>query len=109
MSMTTEAAEPRPIAAWMKVLDQIEATLARQMASVENTAPPAADAKLPAQSPMSALDDRLAQMQTCLDQAEREAAVTDAALRAEGEAYQRWTETMTATRRKLADWAGRVG
>jgi hypothetical protein len=107
--MTAEPTEPRPIAAWMRVLDKIEATLARQMAPVDEPHPAASDAKTPAKAPLQALDDRLAQMAARLEQADRDAAVTDAALRTEGEAYQRWTGTMTATRRKLADWAARVG
>lgn len=106
--MTAEPTETRPAAAWMLVLNQIEETLARQMASVEEPAPPG-DAKPPAKTPLHALDARLAQMQARLDQAERHAEGTDAALRTDAEAYQRWTESMTAARRRLADWAARVG
>lgn len=105
--MTTQSTEARPIAAWMKVLEQIETTLARQMALVEEVAPPSA-AKQPARTPLHVLDERLGQMQARLNQAERDAAVTDAALRTEGEAYQRWADGMTMTRRKLSDWASRV-
>jgi Xaa-Pro aminopeptidase len=109
LGMTAEPTEPRPIAAWTRVLDKIEATLARQMASVEEPDTLVSDAKPPAKAPLQVLDDRLAQMQNRLEQADRDAAVTDAALRTDGEAYQHWTETMTATRRKLADWVARVG
>jgi hypothetical protein len=106
--MTAEPTETRPTAAWMKVLNQIEDTLARQMASVEEPAPSGA-ATPPTKKPLHALDASLAQMQARVDQAERRAEETDAALRTDAEAYQRWTESMTATRRRLGDWAGRVG
>ena len=106
--MTAESTETRPIAAWMQVLEQIESTLAQQMASVDEGESPG-EARPRASTPLHVLDERLTKMQARLDQAERDAALTDAALRAEGEAYQRWTESMTATRRRLSDWAGRVG
>ena len=46
-------------------------------------------------------------MHARLDRAERDAAEADAALLTESEAYQHWTESMTAVRRRLADWAAR--
>ena len=58
---------------------------------------------------MQILDDRLAQMQGRLGEAEEDAREADQVLRTEGEAYQRWTEAMATARRGLADWAAAVG
>ena len=106
--MTASSREERPIAAWMQVLDQIEGSVDRRLAQVEEPAGPDADAGPTAKTPLQILDERAAQMRTRLDRAERDAAEVDAALNTESEAYQRWTESMTAARRRLADWAARV-
>ena len=66
-----------------------------------------ADAGPAAKTPLQVLDERLAQMRARLDRAERDAAEADGALLTESEAYQHWTENMTAARRRLADWAAR--
>jgi hypothetical protein len=106
--MMASSTEARPIATWMQVLDQIEGAVGRQLAQVEEPAAPEVGAGPTAKTPLQILDERLAQMRTRLDRAERDAAEVDAALNTEAEAYQRWTESMTAARRRLADWAARV-
>jgi hypothetical protein len=106
--MTASSTEGRPIGAWLQVLEQIEGALARRLAQVEEPNAPEAETGPKAKTPLQILEERLAQMRTRLDRAEREAAEVDAALNTEAEAYQRWTESMTAARRRLADWAGRV-
>ncbi|HVS36012.1 MAG TPA: hypothetical protein VMS17_10570 [Gemmataceae bacterium] len=103
--MTAELMQERPIAAWMQVLEIIEEALARRLAEVEDPPPAVGDVGSPAQTLLQALDERLTVMQGRLDQAERDAAEADDPLRTETEAYQRWTETMTAARRRFADWA----
>jgi hypothetical protein len=108
LTMKASSREERPIAAWMQVLDQIEGSVGRRLAQVEEPAGLEADAGPTAKTPLQILDERLAQMRTRLDRAERDAAEVDAALHTESEAYQRWTDNMTAARRRLADWAARV-
>ena len=106
--MTAEPAEGRPIAAWMQMLEFIDAALARRLAEVEEPPGPADGAGSSAQGSLQALDERVRRMQARLDQAGRDAAEADEPLRTESEAYQRWTESMTAARRRLADWAANV-
>ncbi|HBI44045.1 MAG TPA: hypothetical protein DDY78_14515 [Planctomycetales bacterium] len=106
--MTALPTEARPIAAWMQVLDQIEGSVGRRLAQVEEPAGPEADAGPTAKTPLQILDERWSQVRTRLDRAERDAAEVDAALHTESEAYQRWTDSLTAARRRLADWAARV-
>ena len=106
--MTALPTEARPIAAWMQVLDQIEDSVSRRLGQVEELATPEANVGPTTKTPLQILDDRLTQMQTRLDRAERDAAGVDAALRTESEAYQHWTESMSAARRRMADWAGRA-
>jgi hypothetical protein len=91
----------------MQVLDQIEGAVGRRLAQVEEP-PPEVDAGPTTKTPLQTLDERLTQMRMRLDRAERDAAEVDAALNTEAEAYQRWTESMTAARRRLADWVERV-
>jgi chromosome segregation ATPase len=105
--MKASSTEARPIATWMQVLDQIEAAVGRRLAQVEEP-PPDLEAAPTTKTPLQTLDERLAQMRARLDQAERDAAEVDAALNTEAEAYQRWTESMTAARRRLADWTAGV-
>jgi len=106
--MTALSTEVRPIAAWMRVLDQIESSVELRLAQVEEPPGPDADSGPTAKTPLQILDERLAQIRTRLDRAERDAAEVDAALHTESGAYQHWTASMTAARRRLADWAARV-
>ncbi len=106
--MTAEPTEGRPIAAWMQTLEFIEEALARRLAEVGESPNLSADAGPSAKASLQALDEQVRRVQARLDQAERDAAEADEPLRAESEAYQRWTETMTAARRRLADWAANV-
>jgi hypothetical protein len=106
--MTATPTEERPIAAWMQVLDQIEGSVGRRLAQVEEPAGPDDGAEPTAKTPLQILDERMTQIPKRLDRAERDAAEVDAALHTESEAYQRWTESMTTARRRLADWAARV-
>ncbi len=106
--MTASPTEARPIAAWMQVLDQIQGSVGRRLAQVEEPAGQDADTEPTAKTPLQILDERMTQIPTRLDRAERDAAEVDAALHTESEAYQRWTESMTTARRRLADWAARV-
>ena len=105
--MTAEPAEGRPVAAWMQVLDFIDEVLARRLAEVDEPPAPVAGAG-PSRESLLALDKWMQRLQARLDQAERDAAEADEPLRTESEAYQRWTETMTAARRRLGDWAANV-
>ncbi len=106
--MTAPLNAVQQITGWMGVLDQIEGSVERRLAQVEEPPTPDADAAPTTKTPLQILDERLAQMRTRLDRAERDAAEVDAALNTETEAYQRWAESMTAARRRLADWAARA-
>ena len=101
-------AESRPIAGWKETLEQIDEAIRRRLSQVEEPATPASETGLSAVSPLQILDERASQMRSRLDRAERETADVDAALRAESEAYERWTENTTAARRRLADWTARA-
>jgi hypothetical protein len=103
--MTAELAEGRPITEWMHVLESIEEAVARRLAETPEPPAPGAEPDAPAKASLQALDEGLARMEGRLAQAERDAADADDVLRGEAEAYQRWTEGMTAARRRLADWA----
>lgn len=106
--MKSEPTEARSMATWMPMLEHIEEALARRLAEVHDLPAPTADSGPTAKTSLQALDQRLAGMQVRLDQAERDASETEGVLRTEAEAYQRWTESMTAARRRLADWAAGV-
>jgi hypothetical protein len=106
--MTAESTEGRPVAAWMQVLESIEEALARRLADLPAPPAPPADSGSTAKTALQVLDGRLTQMQARLDQAERDADETETVLRTEAEAYQHWTTSMTAARRRLADWAAGV-
>lgn len=106
--MKASSREERPIAVWMQVLEQMEGSVGQRLAQVEEPALPEGDVGPTAKTPLQILDERLAQMRAQLDRAERDAAEVDAALHTESEAYQRWTDNITAAHRRLADWAARV-
>ena len=106
--MTAGLAQAGPVAAWVRVLETIDEALARRLAEVEEPPAPMADPTPAAKGSLQALEERLRQMQARLERAERDAAEADGPLRGEAEAYRRWTEGMTAARRRLADWAAAV-
>jgi transposase len=105
--MPTPLPEPRPIEAWMRVLGQIEVTLAHCLRRAEEGAAPAPSAALPsaAGASLRLLDERLTRTQTRLEQAERNATAIDALLAAEAEALSQWQKERAAAERRLADWA----
>jgi hypothetical protein len=91
----------------MQVLDRIEQALAESLA---RAALPADEPALPpagaADAALGALDGRLAEMEACLERAEREAAGADAPLAAEAEALRGWLAALAATRQQLAGQGG---
>jgi chromosome segregation ATPase len=106
--MPTQTSHARPAGDWTQVFDQMQETLAQTIAA---TPEPEAPADAPPEAIPSALhelDGQLARLQASLDEAERKAAETDAWLRAEAEALQRWLDTLQVNQRKLAEWAGRA-
>jgi hypothetical protein len=94
----------------MQVLDRIEQALAESLARATLPAddPPAPPAGA-AEAALAALDGRLAEMEACLERAEREAAGADAPLAAEAEALRGWLTALAATRQKLAGQADQAG
>ncbi len=106
--MTAELARGGRVAAWLRVLETLDEALARRLAEVEEPPAPIAEPMPAAKASLQALDERLGRLQGRLEQAERDAAEADEPLRTEAEAYRRWTEGMTAARRRLADWAAAV-
>src|SRR5579871_4579521 len=96
--------EPRPAVAWMEVLDRLENTLDRSLALAGEPAPvaPLTDRQsADDRSPLRRLDERLAALQTALDQAEANAAEVDALLAAEAERAQRYIAALVASKQKL--------
>ena len=103
-------AEPAPGVSWMQVLDRIEQALAESLVRAAlpadgPTAPPTGAAE----AALGALDGRLAEMEACLERAEREAAGADALLAAEAEALRGWLAALAATRQRLAEQADQAG
>jgi hypothetical protein len=108
MQMTAESTEGRPVAVWMQTLEAIEEALVQRLAATPEPPAPAGEPGPDDNAALLALDERLALLQARLEQAALDAAEADDVLRAEAEAHQRWTESMTAARRGLADWAAGV-
>jgi hypothetical protein len=107
----SEAAEPRPVVVWMRVLDRIEDTLGQSLALAAEPAGGPAPENEPgplAQRSLEKLDQRLARLQACLDRAEQNADATDSLLLTEADALRAWTEALAAAGRDLADWAARA-
>jgi hypothetical protein len=98
-------AEPAPAVSWMQVLDRIEQALAESLARA--ALPEEGPSAGAAEAALAALDGRLAQMEGCLERAEREAAGADALLAAEAEALRGWLATLAATRQRLAEPGGK--
>ena len=103
-------AEPAPGVSWMQVLERIEQALAESLARAAlPTDEPAATPVGAAEAALAALGGRLAEMEACLERAEREAAGADAPLAAEAEALRGWLAALAVTRQKLAGQADQVG
>jgi hypothetical protein len=105
-----QTAEPRPVVAWMEVLDRLETTLDRSLALAGEPAPavPPEDRPAAERTPLRRLDERLAALEAALDRAEANAAEVDAQLAAEAERAQRCVAALAAGRQKLAEWAARA-
>jgi len=106
--MTTETPQPRGVVAWMEVLERIQALLGEslQLANITPPTPPPADS--PTQKPLEGLTTRLAQLQECLDRADRNAGEMDRLLGADAEAVRHWLESVQAVREKLERWESRT-
>lgn len=106
--MPTPLSETRPAEGWTLVFEQMQETLAETLAATPEPEAPAEPPREPIPSALEQLDGQLARLQASLDEAERKAAETDAWLRAEAEALQRWLDALQVNQRKLAEWAGRA-
>ena len=106
--MPTQVTEARPTGEWTHVFEQMQESLAQTIAATPE--PDVQDIERGADIPsaLTQLDEQLARLQASLDEAERKAAETDAWLRAEAEALQRWLDSLQMNQRKLAEWAGRA-
>jgi hypothetical protein len=94
---------PRAAVAWTAVLGQMQTTLGQSLeeAVEPRLAPPPEMSEVP--GPLQALDERLAQLQACLERAEQNARAADAVLEAEAQAMQRWLESMRQAGQQLAE------
>jgi hypothetical protein len=106
--MPTPLSNTRPAEGWTDVFDRMQETLAETLAATPEPEAPAGEPPAAVPPALEQLDGQLAQLQAGLDEAERKAAETDAWLRAEAEALQRWLDALQVNRRKLAEWAGRA-
>jgi hypothetical protein len=106
--MPTQLTQTRPTSDWTHVFEPMQETIAQTIAATPE--PPALDDETHADLPsaLQQLDQQLARLQASLDEAERKAAETDAWLRSEAEALQRWLEMLQVNQRKLAEGAGRA-
>jgi hypothetical protein len=96
----------------MQALDQIEAALVQwlPLAAEPGPAAPAAEGDLAAEKrPLAVLDERLAELQACLDRAERHAAEAEALLTAEVQALEDWLVALAAARQTLDRAAAPAG
>jgi hypothetical protein len=110
--MPTTPPDPRALAAWLEVLDQIDQTLDRSLALAAE--PPAAPetpglAGQAAAAALGSLDDRLGRIEGGLARAGEQAALADAALTAEVEALEGWLKEARALRERLAAAASGTG
>jgi hypothetical protein len=106
--MPTQLTESRPTSAWTEVFDQMQDALTATLAATPE--PPTLEDEAFGDIPAAVqqLDDQLARLQASLEAAERKAAETDAWLRMEADALQRWLDALQANQRKLAEWAARA-
>ncbi|MGH9676723.1 MAG: hypothetical protein ACRD36_06440 [Candidatus Acidiferrum sp.] len=94
-------------ATWMDVLGRLGRTLDKSLAQyVENPEQipltPSEDREV-----LRQLDERLAALQSALDQAEANAAEVDALLAEEAERVERCVSALAAAKQKLQNWANR--
>ena len=106
--MPTQLTQARPANEWTQVFDQMEEALAQTIAATPETETLDDVPRTDIPSALHQLDRQLASLQASLDEAERKAAETDAWLRSEAEALQRWLDSLQVNQRKLAEWAGRA-
>ena len=104
--MTAQAGQPRPMAEWMRMLDQIEEALGRSLARVEEpaaAAPPVGGGA--ADAAFARLEERLSRVADRLDDATRQVQEADADVAAGADGVRRWLDALAASRRRLADAA----
>jgi chromosome segregation ATPase len=106
--MPTPPTEARPADEWTQVFEQMQESLAQTLAAAPEPETLGEEASAHFPSALQDLDQQLARLQASLDEAERKAAETDAWLRSEAEALQRWLDALQVNQRKLAEWAGRA-
>jgi chromosome segregation ATPase len=106
--MPTQITESRPADDWTQVFESMQESLTQTLAATPelDTINETAPTDFP--TTLHDLDQQLARLQASLDEAERRAAETDAWLRSEAEALQRWLDSLQVNQRKLAEWAGRA-
>jgi hypothetical protein len=100
---------PRPLLAWLDVLERIEESLAQSL----RLAPEPITRRAPVRAgheadPLGKLDERLALWQTRLDQAQSAAASSDEELVADQETLMDWREQAGQARKRLVEWLGRA-
>jgi hypothetical protein len=94
----------RGVAGWMKVLDQIQVNLVETLKRADPPPPSAAPPESTAlRQPLQALDEHLARLKHCLDQADRQAAEADALLQREAEEAQQWIAGIRQTQAILEE------
>jgi hypothetical protein len=92
--------EVRPTAAWMQVLGQIEEALAKTLDQWPEPPAPAPDERGNVDL-LRAVDERSARLQTCLDQAGREAAEVEGLLTVEIQMVEGWLKSAAEVRQRL--------
>jgi hypothetical protein len=93
----------RPRAAWVRVLEQIEATLAQSLAVAADPPPAGPAVRKPDEAPLRVLDERLARWQACLEQARGNATEAGDLLTGGCEDLQNWLGELAGVRQRLAD------
>ena len=94
---------PRPLVAWMDVLDHIDRSLEHSLARTPEPAPTANPAE-PAPNPLARLDERLAAWQTSLERVEKQATTSTARLDAEHAALSEWLAQLGRVREGVSRW-----
>jgi hypothetical protein len=94
----------RGVAGWMKVLDQIQVNLLETLKRADPPPPSAAPPESTVlRQPLQALEEHLARLKHCLDQADKQAAEADALLQREAEAARQWIAGIRQTQANLED------
>jgi hypothetical protein len=99
-------AEVRTMAGWLRMLDQVDATLTRSLAGGDEpdaAAPPSAPGA--AEAALRRVVERQATAQARLDAAASHADALDAELGKEADASRAWIEGLAAARKRLMDGA----